>query len=118
MTPGRIARENAFGYSAPPAGVAQLVEQRIRNAKVDSSSPSIGTMKSKGCDDATLFIFNRANTGLSEIASFPYPNATLFNRVSPTSSVLIKMGAYAPIFASMRKNPLTPDGGGVSRLRS
>ena len=27
----------------PLAGVAQLVEQRIRNAKVDSSSPSIGT---------------------------------------------------------------------------
>jgi hypothetical protein len=29
-----------------PAGVAQLVEQRIRNAKVDSSSPSIGTIAS------------------------------------------------------------------------
>ena len=29
-----------------PAGVAQLVEQRIRNAKVEGSTPSTGTTKS------------------------------------------------------------------------
>jgi hypothetical protein len=35
---------SAFGYNfALPAGVAQLVEQRIRNAKVEGSTPSTGT---------------------------------------------------------------------------
>jgi hypothetical protein len=29
------------------AGVAQLVEQRIRNAKVEGSTPSTGTIKTK-----------------------------------------------------------------------
>jgi hypothetical protein len=33
------------------AAVAQLVEQRIRNAKVDSSIPSSGTRYIKGLDE-------------------------------------------------------------------
>ena len=40
-----------------PAGVAQLVEQRIRNAKVDSSSPSIGTNEIKGPPVSGPFAF-------------------------------------------------------------
>ena len=45
------------GIVRPLAGVAQLVEQRIRNAKVDSSSPSIGTMKIKGLRKRNPLIF-------------------------------------------------------------
>jgi hypothetical protein len=36
-------------YNAGQAGVAQLVEQRIRNAKVPSSNPGIGTSRIAQC---------------------------------------------------------------------
>ena len=40
------------------ADVAQLVEQRIRNAKVASSIPAIGTSKSRGwLDGLPLFLW-------------------------------------------------------------
>jgi hypothetical protein len=41
-----VPRIEAFKASA---GVAQLVEQRIRNAKVEGSTPSTGTKQSKAC---------------------------------------------------------------------
>jgi hypothetical protein len=42
---GRLV--GAFGYNFwLRAGVAQLVEQRIRNAKVEGSTPSTGTIDS------------------------------------------------------------------------
>ena len=46
---GRVAR---IGYNSArfPAGVAQLVEQRIRNAKVEGSTPSTGTIKATVLD--------------------------------------------------------------------
>jgi hypothetical protein len=38
-----------IGYNSPlRAGVAQLVEQRIRNAKVEGSTPSTGTNNDDG----------------------------------------------------------------------
>jgi hypothetical protein len=39
------------------AAVAQLVEQRIRNAKVASSTPASGTSKDKAYRDVGLFLF-------------------------------------------------------------
>ena len=39
------------------AGVAQLVEQLIRNEKVDSSIPFIGTSNNVGHGKVTLFSF-------------------------------------------------------------
>ena len=39
------------------AAVAQLVEQRIRNAKVASSIPASGTSRDKAYSDVGLFLF-------------------------------------------------------------
>jgi hypothetical protein len=39
--------ENGSRVLVRSAGVAQLVEQRIRNAKVEGSTPSTGTIKTK-----------------------------------------------------------------------
>ncbi len=42
---------------ASRAGVAQLVEQRTCNAKVEGSTPFTGTSKYEGHSDVTLFSF-------------------------------------------------------------
>jgi hypothetical protein len=47
-------------YNSPLAGVAQLVEQRIRNAKVVGSTPISGTIHKKGSLLAALFISTAA----------------------------------------------------------
>jgi hypothetical protein len=40
------------------AAVAQLVEQRIRNAKVGSSTPPSGTSNTEAYSDVSLFFFD------------------------------------------------------------
>ena len=55
----------------PSAGVAQLVEQRIRNAKVEGSTPSTGTMK-------TIFI------GRNLAKAYQTTNKSQGNRETPT----------------------------------
>ena len=44
-------------FAALCAGVAQLVEQRIRNAKVTSSIPVIGTNKIKHLSHSSEWLF-------------------------------------------------------------
>jgi hypothetical protein len=44
------------------AAVAQLVEQRIRNAKVASSIPASGTSDTKAYSDVSLFQFQSGVT--------------------------------------------------------
>lgn len=46
------------------AGVAQSVEQHIRNVRVVGSNPITGSIKSKACSDAGFFIFAGATPGL------------------------------------------------------
>ncbi len=49
------------------AAVAQLVEQRIRNAKVVSSIPTSGTSNTKVCSDVSLFILCWISAHLSTV---------------------------------------------------
>jgi hypothetical protein len=60
---GRGRTVARIGYNSPlRAGVAQLVEQRIRNAKVEGSTPSTGTNKINGlgcCGGAARSNFRR-----------------------------------------------------------
>ena len=52
------------------AAVAQLVEQRIRNAKVASSIPASGTSKDKAYSDVGLFLlwWNVVHVGTQAMA--------------------------------------------------
>ena len=45
MGPTHLGSRQSFLYHYGIAGVAQLVEQRIRNAKVEGSIPFTGTIK-------------------------------------------------------------------------
>src|SRR5438477_999924 len=47
-------RHNSLVESLPEAAVAQLVEQRIRNARVGGSSPSCGTTHRGDASESTL----------------------------------------------------------------
>ncbi len=52
----RLSASNGLARIAlPHAGVAQLVEQRIRNAKVVGSTPISGTRSSKACLKQAFF---------------------------------------------------------------
>lgn len=42
---------------ASQAGVAQSVEQHIRNVRVVGSNPITGSIKSRGCSNVAFFIF-------------------------------------------------------------
>jgi hypothetical protein len=61
------------------AGVAQSVEQHIRNVRVVGSIPITGSINSKACSDAGLFRFYRG-----------YAGATLQQKEDPTATSFTK----------------------------
>src|SRR6266536_2324529 len=63
-----VTRHRRRKHSQIRAGVAQLVEQRIRNAKVEGSTPSTGTIKT--CARYVL-------SPMSGCSSGRYPSALL-----------------------------------------
>jgi len=68
---GASNRQNCSDIIFDHADVAQLVEQRIRNAKVDSSIPFIGT-KIKGVQQLAerLFYINEMRNWFSYFRNF------------------------------------------------
>ena len=80
------------------AGIAQLVEQRIRNAKVGGSTPLSGTTHSDSCDNAVGYRWrprrmagpvtplsgtNHSHQSLCGLNFWPSPNTVMTNSAAP-----------------------------------